>query len=366
MNYLDLERAVIRRLVGLNVALPGRRDYGAAGRALENYLAALGLPPRPVRWAADARSGRDAARHADLRAPLAELDEALALARRLNSAALGGRGASAAWGRGLEEIKEMHPLRLLDSVKRIVMRRAAVRHVPWLAYTGGDETHPSNYPPRRVEDPAWEAARDTFYSVALDAKQTSASAAVSSFKERRLVVPARVAEACEGMLDAFDAGLWLYWLTPSEVVAAPRPEIRLERLRLHSARGPAISWPGGESYYFLHGTEVAREVVETPAALLDPRMILFERNAQVRAEIVRKVGVERVCDALNARRVDARGDYELLMLDLMDGRERPYLKMRNPSVPGVYHIEGVAPHCRTVADALAWRNGTDVPPSLLT
>jgi hypothetical protein len=365
MNYLDLERVIVRRLVGLNVALP-RRDYELAGRALEVYLGALGLRPRPVRWAADARAGRDAVRYADLRAPLEELDAALTLARRLNGESLGGRGGPAAWERGHEEIKEMQPLRLLDTVRRIVMRRAAVRHVPWLAYTGDEKTHPANYPRRREEDPAWEAARDTFYSIARDAKQTAASAPVSSFKERRLVVPAPVAEACVGMLDAFDSGLWLYWLTPDEVVAAPRPELQLERGRLHSARGPAISWPGGESYYFLHGAEVVREVVETPASLLDPRMILFERNAQARAEIVRKVGVERVCEALNARRVDAVGDYELLMLDLLDGRERPYLKMRNPSVPGVYHIEGVAPHCRTVAEALAWRNGTDVPPSLLT
>jgi hypothetical protein len=39
--------------------------------------------------------------------------------------------------------------------------------------------------------------------------------------------------------------------------------------------------------------------------------------------------------------------------------------MKNPSV-GVYHIEGVSPECQTVAEALAWRNQSDVPPSVLT
>jgi hypothetical protein len=180
------------------------------------------------------------------------------------------------------------------------------------------------------------------------------------------MLPERLAEAFLGMLDAFDAGLWLYWLTPDEVIAVPRPVLRIEGRMLHCPDGPAISWPEGERYYFLHGVEVVREIVETPASRLDPRLILLERNAQVRREIVRKVGVERVCEALHARSVDRQGDYELLMLDLLDGRMRPYLKMRNASVPGVYHVEGVAPECRTVAEALAWRNQTDLPPSVLT
>lgn len=54
--------------------------------------------------------------------------------------------------------------------------------------------------------------------------------------------------------------------------------------------------------------------------------------------------------------VDQDGDYELLWLGLEDGRTRPYLKMKNPSI-GVYHIEGVHPTCRTVRQALNWRNG---------
>jgi hypothetical protein len=92
---------------------------------------------------------------------------------------------------------------------------------------------------------------------------------------------------------------------------------------------------------------------------------LKERNVQVRREIVRKIGIERVCEALEAECLDRQGNYELLLLDLQDGRTRPFLKMKNPSI-GVYHIEGVAPECRTVAEALAWRNQSDVPPTVLT
>ena len=71
--------------------------------------------------------------------------------------------------------------------------------------------------------------------------------------------------------------------------------------------------------------------------------------------MVQRVGIERVCQLFEAECVDTQEDYALLLLDLGDGRKRPYLKMRNPSI-GVYHIEGVAPNIRTVQAALNWRN----------
>jgi hypothetical protein len=165
---------------------------------------------------------------------------------------------------------------------------------------------------------------------------------------------------------AYEAGLWLCWISTSEIIALSRPKLRWAFGQLHSDDGPAVSWPGGEEqYFFLNGVHVPRELVESPANEIDPRILLSERNTEVRREIVRKVGIERVCAALNAQCVDRAGNYELLLLDLQDGRMRPFLKMKNPSV-GVYHIEGVAPHCLTVAEALAWRNQSDVPPSALT
>ncbi|MDQ3804298.1 MAG: hypothetical protein M3416_10755, partial [Acidobacteriota bacterium] len=184
-------------------------------------------------------------------------------------------------------------------------------------------------------------------------------------------------------VDAYEAGLWLFWVLEGEVVAVPRPAMLFAGDQLHCESGPAVHWPGGEAYYYLHGVRVAKEIVETPATLLDPRVILKEENAEVRREVVRKVGVERVLSALGAERVESREivlparaglaydaaaggfvegfypeqrlPYELLLLDLGDGRRRPYLKMLNPSVPGVYHVEGVGGECRSVMDALHWR-----------
>ena len=150
------------------------------------------------------------------------------------------------------------------------------------------------------------------------------------------------------------------------MIALTRPAIKLNGLQLHSDSGPAVYWPdSGQQYYFLNDVHVPKEIVETPGRELDPRLMLREQNAQVRREIVRKIGIERICRELAATCLDRQGDYELLLLDLQDGRMRPYLKMKNPSV-GVYHIEGVAPECRTVAEALAWRNQSDLPPTVLT
>jgi hypothetical protein len=76
-------------------------------------------------------------------------------------------------------------------------------------------------------------------------------------------------------------------------------------------------------------------------------------------------GVERLRSWSDRRQIDQRGDYGLFVMDLGDGIPRHYLRMLNPST-GVWHVEGVHPDCRTVAEALAWRNQADVPPEILT
>jgi hypothetical protein len=55
------------------------------------------------------------------------------------------------------------------------------------------------------------------------------------------------------------------------------------------------------------------------------------------------------------------------MVDYDDRGERPHLKMKNPSMD-LWHIEGVHPDCKTVKEALAWRNGTKtfIEPKALT
>lgn len=134
---------------------------------------------------------------------------------------------------------------------------------------------------------------------------------------------------------------------------------------LHCTNGPAIAWADGYEEYMLNGVSVSKELVMTPAEKIDVGILLKETNAEIRREIVRKVGIERVVQKLGAEVIDKSGEYELLLIDLKDGRKREYLKMKNPSI-GVYHIEGVRPGIKTVAEALSYRNGIDTPPAKLT
>jgi len=135
--------------------------------------------------------------------------------------------------------------------------------------------------------------------------------------------------------------------------------------RLHNPSGMALEYSDGYGLWMLNGVRVGKELIITPAEKLNPQLVVKEKNAEIRRELVRKIGIERVCQHLNAKCIDKKGGYELLLLDLGDNRKRPYLKMRNPSI-GTYHIEGVEPQIRTVEDALVWRNGTKEKPVILT
>jgi len=138
-------------------------------------------------------------------------------------------------------------------------------------------------------------------------------------------------------------------------------------ITLHCATGPAIETRTGYKMYFLNGVRVPKYIVETPAEKLDCRLVLKEKNVEVRREIVRKIGVERLIVKLGAKSIDKSldGMYELLDVNIGDGRYRPYLKMRNPSIK-TWHVEGVHPKCRTVKQALKWRNQSEVLPEQLT
>ena len=71
-----------------------------------------------------------------------------------------------------------------------------------------------------------------------------------------------------------------------------------------------------------------------------------------------KTELEKTIDILGAKTIENKYGYELLCIDIGDGRGRPYLKMTNPSV-GTVHIEGVHPDCKTVESALNFRNNLE-------
>jgi len=159
------------------------------------------------------------------------------------------------------------------------------------------------------------------------------------------------------------------WWIPFEdkVIVSEKPvEIHLiNGDTLHNEKGAAILYPDGYSIYALNGVRCPAWVVETPWDDIDCRKALAETNVEIRRELVRKVGVERMVQKLGAKVIDKEGDYELLDVDLGLGRFTPFLKMLNPSIQ-TWHVEGVPATCRTVAAALEARNGTKQKPDILT
>ncbi len=197
--------------------------------------------------------------------------------------------------------------------------------------------------------------------------------------------------------EAYKEGLGFAVITDKKFYALPMPKYHLNRQnQLHKDLSPAVIWADGEKEYWLNGVRCPEQVVMTIAEEINPKILLKENNAEVRREIVRKIGVERVCQKLNARIIDKyvckerfpvikehydernnkwgakiedycyrEIEYELLLLCLGKDRSRPYLKMLNPSM-GIYHIEGVPPNIQTVKKALEWRNNSNEEPNILT
>ncbi len=169
------------------------------------------------------------------------------------------------------------------------------------------------------------------------------------------------------------AELGLFYPFDDICIVLGRPEqISMKNKVLHNETGMAVKYRDGWGIYMLNGVRVTKEIVETPAAQLDPEIILKEENAEVRREIVRKIGVERLEKKLKPRVLDKWGDYELhdYSEHFKNMRCKPiYLKMKNPSI-GAWHYEGVniremsAPTCQA---ALEWRlKGKDFNPKQIT
>ena len=160
----------------------------------------------------------------------------------------------------------------------------------------------------------------------------------------------------------------LHWFLPYEkvcVVSDFPVAIHKNQNGLHKNGAPALRYKDGMSVWALNGVRVSQVIAETPADKLDAQLLLKEPNIDIRREIVRKIGIERVCRDLGAKTIDRETNYELLLLNIGEHRRVPYLKMLNPSI-GVYHIEGVPPGTKTVKQALFWRNQSDEKPNHLT
>lgn len=149
------------------------------------------------------------------------------------------------------------------------------------------------------------------------------------------------------------------WWEPYEnvVFMCERPSVQLVNPsgRLHCETGPAILCRDGWPVYALNGIRMKEEHIMTPPEKLNPTECLKEPNADIRRELIRKMGVEMMLSHLPHKVLDTHGDYALLKIDFPGlVEDTRFLKMLNPSI-GVWHVEGVERECNTVEQAINWR-----------
>lgn len=170
--------------------------------------------------------------------------------------------------------------------------------------------------------------------------------------------------------------LWAIYPLPTLTVVCRKPvEIHLnEDNVLHRDGGAALSFDGEGDFkiYCLNGVTVPEYLALTPSHELDINLYKEEKNADVKAEFVRKVGIERFLEM--GKKMDTyenydqedhtwwwKSEYELWdMQSLFPSlSSAPFLKMLNQTT-GIWHMEGVSPECKTLKDAIKERFGRDM------
>lgn len=135
---------------------------------------------------------------------------------------------------------------------------------------------------------------------------------------------------------------------------------------LHCDGAPSIEYPDGTRCWSLNGVAVPQWLAETPADEIDCNEYSKIVNAEIRREFMRKIGVDTYCKKVGSKIIDKQGDYELHLIGLEGSTgEYPYLKMLNPSIK-TWHMECVHKTCKTVDEALEFRNQSKHKPLTLT
>lgn len=156
---------------------------------------------------------------------------------------------------------------------------------------------------------------------------------------------------------AFHSGLWLYWITPSEIICVEQPMLWIDGDRLHRADGPAVEWPNGEAYYFWRGTQVPDAWI-TDQSSLTPSMALTWPNVEQRRAACEIVGWHRILSELPSRVIDKHADPQigaLIEVVLPDAGPERFLRVmcgtgREFAIP-------VPRRLRTAVGAQAWTWG---------
>ena len=169
------------------------------------------------------------------------------------------------------------------------------------------------------------------------------------------------------------SNLWAIYPMENLSVVCKKPlEVHLnENNVLHKDGGAALVFGGEGDFkiFALNGVMVPEWLATTDSHKIDIDQYNKITNADVKAEFVRKVGIERFLEM--GTKLDTyenydqedhtwwwNSEYELWDMKVLfpNLETAPFLKMRNPTTK-IWHMEGVSPKCKPLVDALKERFG---------
>jgi hypothetical protein len=322
-------QALIDRLRRFDPARP-RLDRPAVENALARHLAARGISTPPIMWSPDLASGiqhvldlvlaairRDASYGAavEIASQIADTSS-VAGAAALDATLDGTSGYTRDLAKRIlfvsgwdDRDAVMHATREAgvdhDAVEAA---RQAANAAVQIAFAEASLVRSSIDARQAVEDAVLAAAgpasedriwRAAFYQI-IDGPSASGGARQACMEVNALASfdhPAqrRLADIWLPMIDAFEAGLWFYWITPDGLVCVPRPRFHIGSGwsgSLHRPDGPAVEWESGTRYWFWRGVQVPQWLIEEPSRIT-PSLIRSEHNLDLRRCMIERFGVER-------------------------------------------------------------------------
>jgi len=159
---------------------------------------------------------------------------------------------------------------------------------------------------------------------------------------------------------------WCYTFENTVFVCEKPNEIHLnDNKQLHHNSKMALTYSDGYGLYMLNGVNVPKYLVETPAEKLSMDFYKKEKNADVKAEFIRKYGMDRMASMgkvidtwknYKSNKWWVESEYELIdMSPIFESiKFAPHIKMKNLTT-GIYHMEAVAPDNDTLEKAMKFR-----------
>jgi hypothetical protein len=310
---------LIQRLASVDRERP-RIDRARGERAFRSHFAAIGFAALSVRWVRDAEDGYLHSRGQRDHRGWSDAVRASGGYRTGRLPILWARARDAAWTDA-------------DRAARLLVE-AAVTDA--MCSTGGATAD-------------WLAARSV-----------GAAAARAVVALANLDAPASARRIWMPLLEAYEAGAWLFWVVECEVIVAPRPAIRFERGLLHAADGPAVSWPSGAQYFVWYGVRVPERAIIAPASI-SAADIVREPDVDARRSILDRLGYDALCKNPSAYAIQRDRFGTLYRVPLPFGASVTVVEVLNstlePDGTRRRYLLRVPPGTQTAHEAVAWTFG---------